>query len=292
METSHVVAAILMLVSPAILAVGYQLYQPERAVGSDGSKIRRLHISLWSLTIACVGIWAGLAAGRPDPWLAGWSNVSAELVSGGRVEQIVWLLSFPLWFGVVMRFLVLSRPDPLPANPAGRVQRSARLTPRQVVSPVSDASWQFLWGIMGFAVVAVAAAAVWRNDGDTALSFPGAALLLVLTLVPLMLARAAVRLALSEPEPMDARDSQALSDLYAVHRVTKVWGLYWILLGLVTLLSCAAVSGVWAASTAATLGAVVGIGGSAVGTGGAVFGIYMTKQRARITGFLDKMVAS
>ena len=62
METSHVVAAILMLVSPAVFALGYQLYQPEHAVGRDGSATRRLHISLWSITIACVGLWAGLAA--------------------------------------------------------------------------------------------------------------------------------------------------------------------------------------------------------------------------------------
>ena len=177
METSHVVAAILMLVSPAVFALGYQLYQPEHAVDRDGSATRRLHIWLWSLTIACVGLWAGLAAGRPEPWLAGWSGMPSGLLSGGRVEQIVWLLTFPLWFGVVMRFLVLARPEPLPANPAGSVQRRAGLTSRQAVSPVSDASWQFLWGIVGFSVVAVVAAAVWRSDGEAALSFPGAALL-------------------------------------------------------------------------------------------------------------------
>ena len=218
METSHVVAAILMLVSPAVFALGYQLYQPEHAVGRDGSATRRLHIWLWSLTTACVGLWAGLAAGRPDPWLAGWSGVPSGLLSGGRVEQIVWLLTFPLWFGVVMRFLVLSRPEPLPATPTGSVHRRA--------------------------------------------------------------------------EPADALDSRELSDLYAVHRVSKVWGLYWILLGLVTLLSSAAVCGVWATSTAATLGVVVGVGGSAVGTGGAVFGIYMANQRGRITGVLDRTAES
>lgn len=287
MATSHVVVSILLLVSPAVFALGYQVYQPDRAVDRADSKARRIHMSLWSITIACVGIWAGLAAGRPDPWLAGWGDLLGWLGSGSRLERVVWLLSFPLWFGLAMRFLVLSRPEPLPANPEGRVRRSARLTPRQLVSPLSDARWHVLWGIMAGAAVAVAAAAWAGNDVDAALSLAGAVLLLLLAVLPLSLARAAVRLALREPEPMDAGDSRELSDLYAVHRVSKVSGLFWIFFGLVTLLSLSAVYGVWAASTGVTLGAIVNVGGSAVGIGGAVFGMQMAHQRARIIRFLD-----
>ncbi len=288
METSHVVVAILMLVSPAAFAMGYQLYQPDRALDVHDSKTRGLHIALWSITIACVGIWAGMFAGRPDPWLAGWSDLPRWLASSSFPERITWLMSFSLWFGVVMRFLVLHRPEPRPAYPEGRVRRGASLTTRHVVSPISAASWQFLWGIMGFSAVAVAAGAFQRQSVESSLSLEGAAFLLLLTLVPLTLARTAVRIALREPEPMDAGDSGELSDMYAVHRISKVWGLYWIFLGLVTLLSISAVCGVWAPSTTNTLGAIVSVGGSAVGIGGAAFGIYMAKQRVRITRFLDR----
>lgn len=290
METSQLVAAILMMVSPALFALSYQLYHPIRALDVDDRKTRGLHIALWSMTIACVGIWAGLFAGRPDPSSAGWSDTVRWLVSGGRVERLVWLLSFPPWFGVAMRFLVMHRPEPRSAFPKEAVRRNARLTARPVVAPISAASWRFLWGVFGFSVVAVALRALPRLPGESSLSLAGAAVLLLLTLVPLALAPAAVRTALRDPEPMDPDESRELSDLYAVHRVSKVWGLYWIFLGLVALLSFSAVCGVWAVDTSDTVSTVVGVGGSAVGIWGAVFGIHMANQRLGIRRLLDRAV--
>jgi hypothetical protein len=120
----------------------------------------------------------------------------------------------------------------------------------------------------------------------------GASLLLALALIFVVIARPSLGAALREPEPATPGSTRELTDLYAVRRVTKAWGMYWVFLALVTAFSASAVCGVWMPNGAVALKAVVSVAGNSVGIGGAVLGIYLAHQRGRISSLLLTKAAS
>jgi MFS family permease len=92
-----------------------------------------------------------------------------------------------------------------------------------------------------------------------------------------------LRRTLSEPEPMDAAGSAELAELYARQRRKRVLGLFWGLGTLAPLFmgSFTALQ-VWYPQDGSVWGLVGVVGGSILGVCGAVFGTWMTAERARI----------
>ena len=126
---------------------------------------------------------------------------------------------------------------------------------------------------------------------ETPVSYAMSILMLALAVMDLALAPLLLRVLLREPEPMDAAGSASLVDAYAAHRTARVWGMFWLIAVMATLLSGFAVVSVWSPMSGGTLGIVGGIVGSVVGIAGAAFGVTMGNQRMKIRRLLDELNA-
>jgi hypothetical protein len=92
-----------------------------------------------------------------------------------------------------------------------------------------------------------------------------------------------LRRTLSEPEPMDAAGSPELAELYAAQRRKRVLGLFWgIGVALPLLIGSFSVVQTWFPNDGSMWGLIASIGGSILGICGAIFGTWMTVERARI----------
>jgi hypothetical protein len=92
------------------------------------------------------------------------------------------------------------------------------------------------------------------------------------------------RAALMEPEPMDAKGSQELSDLYQQYRQRRVRGLFWLLaVGLPLIFGLFFSLSIWLPHLQSQIGLVFGLLGSLIGIAGAIFGSWMTMERLKIT---------
>jgi predicted permease len=86
-----------------------------------------------------------------------------------------------------------------------------------------------------------------------------------------------LRSMLREPEPMDAAGSRDLAELYAAQRRRRVLGMFWlngvagplVIGGIFALVT-------WFPNSGAILGIIGGVGGTALGIAGAVFGLQGT----------------
>jgi hypothetical protein len=210
-----------------------------------------------------------------------------------------WPLFFPLWFGLAWPLIRAKSPHwegaMYGAEAASGAVRTASLVNRERLSPVT----RWMWAVALLASVAGVAAIAARGlmpfplesvgSGDEAAAtaqrtqwwiFLGLSLMGPLGL--LWLPRV-LRAMLREPEPMDAASSRDLAELYAAQRRRRVLGMFWlngvagplVLGGIFALVT-------WFPNSGAIWGIIGGVGGTALGITGAVFGFMMTAERAKI----------
>lgn len=204
-------------------------------------------------------------------------------------------LFFPLWFLLAMP--ALAAKNPLWGNPGtDQPVRTASLVSRQQLNPIPRRLQVIPWIVIGLLFLAIAARglAPFPLHADSSppqhaaqlqysqwLSFLvsfGAVAVSWLFMVPMI-----QHMALMEPEPMDARGSQELSDLYRQHRQRRVRGLFWLLaVGMPLLMGLAFSCTVWLPHLQRQVGLVFGLLGSLVGVAGAIFGSRMTVERMKI----------
>jgi len=282
MSLFQVVFTLGMLLLPAVFML---FYGPRPRPDVDGARVRRLTRLLWGWTGVAVATYGALIALRLSGATAGWMELPRWMTLGRQPDELAWLMFFPLWFCLAMRLLVATRPEAGSAYAQsaadGPVRRSASLRPRDRSSPISLRHWIVGWVILAIATTVV----LWRGMQDDGSENAFAVLSLAVAALPLVIGPWGVRMAMREPEPMDARGSAELASAYARHRTAKAWGLY-LLCVLLMALACGATVMPMTSGTGALAG---GILGSLVGIAGAAFGVTMGNQRMRIRRLLDKL---
>jgi hypothetical protein len=281
------IGRILMLVFPPfmiLVPLVTALLAPQRATEESArARQRGLHLALVAGTMFSLAVWGTFVLLTPRfasaQWAAMWS----------------WPLFFPLWFGLAWPLIRAKSPHwegaMYGAEAASGAVRTASLVNRERLSPVT----RWMWAVALLASVAGVAAIAARGlmpfplesvgSGDEAAAtaqrtqwwiFLGLSLMGPLGL--LWLPRV-----LREPEPMDAASSRDLAELYAAQRRRRVLGMFWlngvagplVLGGIFALVT-------WFPNSGAIWGIIGGVGGTALGITGAVFGFMMTAERAKI----------
>lgn len=285
------IGRILMLVFPPfmiLVPLVTALLVPQRATEESArARQRGLHLALVAGTMFSLAVWGTFVLLTPRfasaQWAATWS----------------WPLFFPLWFGLAWPLIRAKSPHwegaMHGAEAASGAVRTASLVNRERLSPVT----RWMWAVALLASVAGVAAIAARGlmpfplesvgSGDEAAAtaqrtqwwiFLGLSILGPLGL--LWLPRV-LRAMLREPEPMDAAGSRDLAELYAAQRRRRVLGMFWlngvagplVLGGIFALVT-------WFPCSGAIWGIIGGVGGTALGITGAVFGFMMTAERAKI----------
>ncbi len=283
---------VFMLLVPAGVSL---LIRPSPGAQVDREEIRRRRLQLWFGTALSLAVVVAVRLAVNAGWLDGWGRLPRWITWSERPDQLLWLLFFPLWFGLFVRLVFAVRPDavsPFPEPRSGPVQRTASLQSRRGESPVRAGHWALVWAGWGIAVLMLLLG-VWNGlPAGVSEHLPPMLVLLMLGLAPLPLVIGpwVIRMLLLEPEPLDDGGSADLREAYARHRQTKAWGFYWLDVAMVFLFSAMPLAAVWAPVTGPALGAVGGIGGSLVGLGGAFFGVRMGVQRMRIKEHLEELV--
>lgn len=282
-----------MLLFPLVFAA---LVPNRTADDSARIKARWLMLTLAMGTAALLAIWVGLV-------LTGLRFDFAIVIAG-----FWWPWFFPLWFFLAMPAIVAKNPYwgwTVGGGAASSGVRTASLVNRERTSPVTRAMWAVAITFFVLILTAIAARGlspfgVGPYPGDSAvdpeaarvayadaersrwilsLVVFGSAFGFVLAVLPRSLRRT-----LSEPEPMDAVGSAELAQLYAAQRRKRVLGLFW---GIgVVLPACIGLFSVlqaWFPNDGSMWGLIGGIGGSILGICGAIFGTWMTVERAKIS---------
>jgi len=289
----------LMLLFPIVFAA---LVPSRAATDSARIAVRGRLLALSLVTLVLLGLWVGL------------------LITGLRfhgamvIANFWWAWFIPLWFFLAWPTVALKRADwrsnfHEPASPGGSCQgagdvRSASLVNRERKSPVTRAMWAvpvmlFVLLIAAIATRGLMPFGVRPYPGDSALD-PAAARVVyaeaersswLLSLIVfgsvfgflLAILPSSLRRTLSEPEPMDVSGSAELADLYQRQRRKRVLGLFWGCgTALPLFIGSFAALRVWFPSEGSLWGLAGGIGGSLLGICGAIFGTWMTVERARI----------
>ncbi len=281
-----------MLLFPMVFAA----LVPNRAADDSARiKARGLLLVLAISTAVLLAIWLGLV-------LTGARFPGAMMIAG-----FWWTWFFPLWFLLAMPAIVEKNPylgwTAGGGSASGEV-RAASLVNRERQNPVTRVLWSVPVILFVLLLAAIAARGlmpfgVGPYPGDSAVN-PEAARVAyadaersrwLLTLIVFgsvfgfllaMLPRS-LRRTLAEPEPMDAAGSVELAYLYQRQRRKRVLGLFWscgtvlpLVIGTLSVLQ------VWFPSERSIWGLVGAIGGSLLGLGGAIFGTWMTIDRAKI----------
>lgn len=219
-----------------------------------------------------------------------------------RNPATFWMLNsctflfFPLWFLLAMPTLAAKNPL---WNQTGADEpvRTASLVPRQQMNPIPSRLQALPWIVIGLFFLVISARGLapfpLQSDGNQLqlaaqqqrsqwLGFLICFIALEvgwLFLVPMI-----QRTALMEPEPMDAKGSQELSDLYQQYRQRRVRGLFWLLaVGLPLIFGLFFSLSIWLPHLQSQIGLVFGLLGSLIGIAGAIFGSWMTMERLKIT---------
>lgn len=285
------IGRILMLVFPPfmiLVPLVTALLVPQRATEESArARQRGLLLALVAGTMFSLAVWGTFVLLTPRfasaQWAAMWT----------------WPLFFPLWFGLAWPLIRVKSPHwegaMYGAEAVSGAVRTASLVNRERLSPVT----RWMWAVALLASVAGVAAIAARGlmpfplesvgSGDEAAAtaqrtqwwiFLGLSLMGPLGL--LWLPRV-LRAMLREPEPMDAAGSRDLAELYAAQRRRRVLGMFWlngvagplVLGGFFALVT-------WFPNSGAIWGIIGGVGGTALGITGAVFGFMMTAERAKI----------
>ena len=282
-----------MLLFPLVFAA---LVPNRTADDSARIKARGMMLTLAMSTAVLLAIWVGLV-------LTGLRFNFAMIIAG-----FWWAWFFPLWFFLAMPAIGAKNPHwgwTVGGGSASGGVRTASLVNREHASPVTRAMWAV--PITLFVVILAAIAArgllpfgVGPYPGDSAVD-PEAArvayaeaersrwifsLVVFGSVFGFLLASLprSLRRTLSEPEPMDAAGSPELAELYAAQRRKRVLGLFWgsgvvlpLCIGVFSVLQT------WFPHDGSTWGLIGGIGGSILGICGAIYGTWMTVERAKIS---------
>jgi len=268
---------LMLLFVPAMLLVPLVavLCVRQRADGDPARAHARTRVLIIA-TAAALGVWLLLQL------------LSVYFASPGfaLAARWCWPLFFPLWFALGMPALRAKYPGlaGLHSGAAHSVRR-ASVVSRQRKSPIRAIHWVIV-GVVVAALLATIAARGWAKPfSDDAAQFRwlvvtlGYAFVLatVFAIQPYVL-----RMALAEPEPLDAEGSPELQRMYEAFRNTKIRGLFWLLSGAIpVLLGAVLVLTTWGDHR--FMGALIGgFGGAGLGICGAWFGVAMTVRRIRI----------
>jgi hypothetical protein len=291
-----------MLLFPLVFAA---LVPNRTADDSARIKARGMMLTLAMSTVVLLAIWVGLV-------LTGLRFNFAMVIAG-----FWWPWFFPLWFFLAMPAIVAKNPHwgwTVGGGSASGGVRTASLVNRERASPVTRAMWAVpitlfvvilaaiaARGLLPFGVgpypgdsavdpeaARVAYAEVERSRWILSIVVFGSAFGFVLAILPRSLRRT-----LSEPEPMDAAGSAELAQLYAAQRRKRVLGLFWgIGVVLPLCIGSFSVLQAWFPQNGSTWGLISGIGGSILGICGAIFGTWMTVERAKISEVRARLDAS
>lgn len=275
----------LFYVSLAILApLATVLMAPNRAT-DDARRLRSrsLTLALAACTLAALFIALGL-------WLLFLRNPTSFWMLNSST-----FLFFPLWFLLAMPALAAKNPL-WNQNGADGPVRTASLVPRQQINPITPRLQAVPWIVIALFLLLIAvrglapfplhsdsnqpplAAQQQRSQWLGFLVCFSAVAVGWLFLVPMI-----QRAALMEPEPMDAKGSQELSDLYQQYRQRRVRGLFGLLaIGMPLLFGLAFSLAVWLPRLQSQIGLVFGLLGSMIGVAGAIYGSWMTTERLKI----------
>lgn len=281
---------------------------PNRAAEDSARiKARGLLLTLAISTALLLATWVGLL-------LTGARFPGATMIAG-----FWWAWFFPLWFFLAMPTILAKNPYwgwTVGGGSASGGVRTASLVNRERKNPVTGAMWAVPITLFVLLLAAIGTRGlmpfgVGPYPGDSAVDPEAArlaqaeaersswllALLVFSSVYGFLLAilPRSLRRTLAEPEPMDASGSAELAELYDRQRRKRVLGLFWgtgVVLPLVV--GSFSVLQVWSKGPGPSVewGLVGGIGGSLLGVGGAIFGTWMTVERARIAELRAKLDAS
>lgn len=275
----------ILILFPLVFAV----LIPSR-VASDSQRLqgRAMLMRLGLATAIVLALWLGLM-------LVGLWFPTANTIA----TLLWWMWFFPLWFLLAMPAVAAKNPswgnlNLNETNPEGL--RSASLVNRERLSPITGAMWWipicvyllFLGiiaarGLLSFTLVshgseqAIFVAPQYFNWALTLVVYGGVVGMLLVFLPRI------IRSTLIEAEPMDAAGSVELAELYDRQRRKRILGLFW---GIGTLLpvligTCSA-GQLWFPDFDSLWGLIGGIGGTLIGIAGAIFGTWMSVDRAKI----------
>ena len=281
-----------MLLFPVVFAA----LVPNRADNDPARiKARGLLLTLAISTAVLLAIWVGLV-------LTGLRFNFAMIIA-----NFWWPWFFPLWFFLAMPATLAKNPSwgwvAGGGSSSGGV-RTASLVNRERTSPVTRAMWAVPITLFIVILAAIAARGLLPFGGDLLVSGSASereaarvayaeversrwlvSLIVFGSVYGFLLAilPRGLRRTLSEPEPMDAAGSPELAELYAAQRRKRVLGLFWgIGVALPLLIGSFSVVRTWFPNDGSMWGLIGGIGGSILGICGAIFGTWMTVERARI----------
>jgi len=267
MRASDIVFTLFMLCTPAVIML---FYRPRPGSMADLPEIRRRRRLLWIATGGAVLLYGG------------------SLALDGFQNKFMWMMFFPLWFGLAMPLLLALRPEA--KSPFAQTgPRVAALSSRRQDSPIGRWNWIALWLLWLGAVVAVVARGLLA--GDMQVPWSASVVCLVSAAGPLALAPVWGPMLNREPEPLDRAGSAILVNAYAALRRARAWGLFWLSAGMCVLFSALAVTHAWKPLPSSMLGVVGAIGGSLIGISGAGFGAVMSHRRMRVRRLLDEAIA-
>jgi hypothetical protein len=291
---------------PAMLLcpLAFAALVPNRASNdADRIAVRGRLLTLGLVTLFVLALWLGLVL------------TGLRLPVARDVANFWWLWFFPLWFGFAMPAIAQKRPDWRagafgshgPGGMAGAASnlRTASLVNRERQSPVTRPMWALALLVSTLAVGAIAARGMapfplaadavgassateaWRTEQlGVAQRQQWTLLLVVVAAIDLMMLAIlprGIRRTLAEPEPMDAAGSDELAAVYARQRRRRALGLFW-LVGVTQPAALGAIFAlvVWFPDAGSLWGLLGGVSGTLIGLCGAIFGTWMTVERARI----------
>jgi uncharacterized membrane protein len=252
---------------------------------SDLGRVRRRRRNLCLATVAALGIYGLLLAGRFTGSLAFWRELPRMMTWSDFPDEIGWVLFFPLWFAFAMPLFAALRPESASPWPEGAPARSAALVVR--TDPAIPARhWVVAWAVWGAALAVLLA---WGETSGRILFT--ATIFLAGGAFPLALSMLVLPRMRHEPEPLDPAGSDELLAAYARLREDRTRAMFWLAVLMSALFTAMALAVCFFPSRGGLLGVIGGVGGTLVGIGGAVVGVRMGQRRMEIRRLLDRLSA-
>ncbi len=130
-HTVFTVFTVFMLLVPAGVSL---LIRPSPETPVDREQIRRRRVQLWFGTGLSLAVVVAVRLAVNAGWFDGWGRLPRWITWSERPDQLLWLLFFPLWFGLFLRLVFAVRPDAVSPYPEPRGgMRSVRIPSRAVV---------------------------------------------------------------------------------------------------------------------------------------------------------------
>ena len=253
---------VFMIGHPLILV----LFIKTKAVGEQAAVAKRLVRVLVVVTTGALLVHVGVQA-------------TLEHFQPGRgLLRAVWPVLFST-LGCVLIWNKFAGPTMIAKNPAfgnnptgeegPKVIRTASLTARHLTDPITPRAWYFGWTFFGLCALVTC----WSIA-------EGAPLVLVIGLLWWIgMAVLGTRRNLLEPEPLDEFGSPKVAIAYSGLRAFRSWCFFWMGITGTAVFSLLALLVLIRPGIAGFTGAFLG---SAMGIGGAVFGVVASFRRAKI----------